>query len=67
MQTQINRAVKRAKIMRTCEHNYTDNPLRDPLDKRRMLTPGIVTLTGKDAQFMKAYCYKCGTGKLLST
>lgn len=51
----INREIKRLALARNCPHEWTESPVKDPVDKRRTLKPHGMA---------KAYCRKCGVAKL---
>lgn len=55
MQNMISREIKRAALMKDCEHSWITKPVKDPVDNRRTLK-----ITG----MVVARCSKCGAAKL---
>ena len=65
MKGMIAREVKRTKLRKQCgdNHDFTDQPFRDPADRRVMLCPRIVQFGDKDYHMLM--CRKCGVGKFM--
>ena len=50
------------KALHSTDHIYTAKPMRDPVDKRRTLTPHIAKFG--DQTYSIVYCTKCGVAKM---
>jgi len=60
--TMIEREVKRSKLMKNCEHDFTDQPFRDPVDRRYWLRPTPIQFG--DTVYRSVRCRKCGATEL---
>jgi len=58
----IEREIKRSQLMKNCNHDFTDQPFRDPVDQRHWLRPGLIQFG--DAVYKSVRCRKCGTTEL---
>lgn len=63
MSTMINREVKRGKLVRDCQHDFTADTIRDPADKRVVLRSRTV-IWADDKAYLLKHCVLCGMGKL---
>ena len=64
MKGMISREVKRVKFMRACgdNHDFTDKPIRDPVDRRRILKPQLHQNLF-DGLYDMVVCRSCGIFK----
>jgi len=65
MKSMISREIRHAKLRKLCgdNHDFTDQPFRDPADRRVILRPRIVQF-GDDDYYM-LMCRNCGVGKFM--
>lgn len=64
MKGMVSREVKRVKLIKACgdNHDFTDKPIRDPVDRRRILKPQQHQKLF-DGLYDMVVCRNCGTFK----